>query len=169
MSDWCIHIANIFYLMSFVGRDMLWLRVLTCCGLAFGIVFFTQCQPTPMYGPSFWHVTFILINFYQIHHLLAERKRLRLNRQQEAVGRAMLEGLSDVELADSLAHAVQSGGKDVEIFTNDDGHRLTTDEAALRDIAFSRLSRTELINLLSRSMWHSLKQMRPGRRQRANA
>jgi len=34
----CIHCANLLYLASFLARDMLWLRVLTCLGLLFAIV-----------------------------------------------------------------------------------------------------------------------------------
>ena len=162
MADYCIHIANVFYLMSYAGRDMLWLRAFTCCGIAFGIVFFTHCQSTPMYGPTFWHVAFLLINFYQIRRLLSERRRLKLSREQEIAGRAMLGGLNDGELADSLAHAVRSGKSgELEIFTDSDGHQLTEDEAALRDIAFANLSRAELMNLLSRRAWSTLKKLRP--------
>ena len=64
----CIHLANAFYLVSFLGRDILWLRALTCCGLALGIVFFT-CQQTPMYGPTMWHVIFLFINGFMIWRL----------------------------------------------------------------------------------------------------
>ena len=42
-------------------------RVVDCCS---GIVFFTTCQKDPMYGPTFWHVVFLLINFYQIGEIL---------------------------------------------------------------------------------------------------
>lgn len=72
-TDACIHIANLFYLASFAGKDMLRLRVLTCCGLIFGIVFFTTCQDDPMYGPTFWHFVFLAINLYRIVCLLRER------------------------------------------------------------------------------------------------
>jgi hypothetical protein len=153
MTEACIHIANLFYLTSFIGRDMLWLRAFTCCGLVFGIIFFTTCQPTPMYGPTFWHAAFLVINLYQIRHLLGERRRLRLTSEQEAMSRAMLDGLSDEELVNTLTHAVHSGGDDVELLTTDADRELSADEIAMRDIAFSRLCRGELINLLARRLW----------------
>lgn len=160
LDDWCIHTANLFYLASFLGRDMLWLRILTCCGLAFGVVFFTTCSPTPMYGPTFWHVAFILINFVQIYWLIVERRRLALSREQEVVRRAMLEGLTDEELANTLAHAVMNDHEDIPLITNGSSVVLSADELALRDIAFSRLSRAEIINLLSRRVWSSLENLR---------
>lgn len=167
MTEWCIHVANFFYLASFVGRDMLWLRALTCVGLAFGLVFFSACTPTPMYGPAFWHVVFLLINIYQIRHLLKERSRLALNRHQRVVSRGMLEGMSEEELRNTLTHAVYSNSDRVELITDSSTIELTPDEIAFRDIAFSRLSRNELINLLSRRVWQSIKSMRPKWRARA--
>ena len=73
MSDACIHIANLFYLASFAGKDMLRLRILTCCGLLFGIAFFTTCHEQPMYSTMFWHVVFLSINVFRIFSLLRER------------------------------------------------------------------------------------------------
>src|SRR4051812_6482895 len=70
--DLCIRLANVVYLLSFLVRDMLHLRVLTCVGLMLGIVFFT-CQPMPLYGPSIWHVVFLVINAVQIRRLVLER------------------------------------------------------------------------------------------------
>ncbi|MDB4732802.1 popeye domain-containing protein [Planctomicrobium sp.] len=150
VSDWCIYIANLFYLASFVGRDMLWLRLLTCCGLVFGIVFFCA-QSTPMYGPAGWHVAFLIINAFQIHHLINERKRLRLSKEQEEVAKTY-RGLSDKELVDSLTHSMVSDKDDAKILTKNNYQTLEMGEKAFRDIAFSRLSREELINLLVRRM-----------------
>ena len=73
MTDYCIHIANLFYLASFAAKDMLWLRILTCAGLVFGIVFFNYCPKEPMYGPMFWHFVFLGINAYRIVALIRER------------------------------------------------------------------------------------------------
>jgi hypothetical protein len=69
----CIHAANLLYLASFLGRDVLTLRALTCAGLALGLVFFT-CRPEPLYGPAFWHVTFLVINAVQIARIVRERR-----------------------------------------------------------------------------------------------
>lgn len=167
MTDWCIHIANFFYLASFVGRDMLWLRTLTCGGLTFGLIFFSACTPTPMYGPAFWHAVFLLINLYQIKHLIGERHRLALNDRQRVVSRGMLEGMTEEELRNSLTHAVYTNSDRVELLTDQSKIELTPDEIAFRDIAFSRLSRNELINLLSRRVWQSIRTMRPKWRAKA--
>ncbi|MCO6047991.1 popeye domain-containing protein [Aeoliella sp. ICT_H6.2] len=159
MSDWCIHAANLFYLASFVGRDMLWLRTLTCFGLAFGLIFFSACTPNPMYGPAFWHAAFLLINIYQIYHLVGQRRRLGLNPKQQVIQRAMLDGLNDEELRNSLTHTVCSPDGRVRLLTADGNRQLSPDELAFREIAFDRLSRAEMINLLARRVWKSTKKL----------
>src|SRR3954447_8637030 len=88
----CLHLANLFYLASFLGRDMLWLRALTCVGLGLGIVFF-GCQATPMYGPMAWHIVFLVINGMQIRRLVQERRRLCLTEEQRRVGEATFDHL----------------------------------------------------------------------------
>ena len=100
-----IHLANVLYLASFLGRDMLRLRLLTCGGLALGVVFFA-CQPAPMYGPTVWHVAFLGINGFQIWRLVLDRRRLQLSGKQERVGEATFQDLSREELLTLLTHAM---------------------------------------------------------------
>ena len=108
MIQFCIHAANIFYLASFLGRDMLWLRVLTCAGLVLGVVFFA-CQQTPMYGPAAWHVVFLVINGVQILRLIAERRRLRLSDEQARLAEARFGGLSREQLLTLLTRVTCEG------------------------------------------------------------
>jgi hypothetical protein len=158
----CIHAANILYLASFLARDMLWLRLLTCAGLALGLVFFT-CRPAPLYGPAFWHVAFLGINGVQIARLVRERRGLALTEEQERVGTAALEHLSRDELLTLLTRAVHERPatlRDIERATR---QPLTPEEEALRDIAFRRLSYRELLNLAVRRLWGVIKRSNPAR------
>jgi hypothetical protein len=96
--EFCIHIANVVYLISFLARDILWLRLLTCIALLLGIVFFT-CQPAPMYGPTIWHIAFLAINGVQISRLLVERRQLMLAKEQEErLGQAVFADLTREQL-----------------------------------------------------------------------
>jgi hypothetical protein len=147
----CIHAANLLYLGSFLARDILWLRVLTCAGLVLGVVFFT-CQPSPMYGPTIWHVVFLGINGVQIWRLVGERRQLALTAEQERVARAAFEHLSRDELLVLLTRSMHEDPTRLDPARAAD-RPLTPEEKALRDIAFSRLSRAELLNLLTRRMW----------------
>ena len=163
--EWCIHAANLFYLASFLGRDMLRLRILTCCGLGLGIVFFA-CQPAPMYGPSAWHAVFLVINGFQIARLHSERNRLRLSAEQEELG-AALGGLSRNELLDLLAAASDRNDRKIrELAQHPERVRLTDQERAVRDMALDGLSRDELKNLLTRRLWTAVRRLTPGSKKR---
>jgi len=158
----CIHVANVFYLVSFLGRDMLWLRALTCVGLLLGVVFFS-CQKTPMYGPTVWHVVFLVINVIQIRGLLLERRQLRLTEEQERLGEAAFHNLSREELLTLLTHVMTekvTGPRDVHRVCH---QQLSQDERVLRDLAFSHLTRKELLNLVTRRLWKSLTRQSSGR------
>jgi hypothetical protein len=151
----CIHLANLVYLLSYLDRDMLHLRVLTCVGLILGIVFFT-CQPMPLYGPTAWHVVFLVINGVQIRRLVLERRRLMLTEEQERLGEATFHDRSREELLTLLTRVMyeQPGTlRDIDLLCKPP---LNKDEAVLRDLAFSRLSRRELLNLLTRRLWNSM-------------
>lgn len=163
MADWCIHIANVLYLLSFVGRDMLWLRALQCAGLVFGLIFFTCSQP--LHGPSFWHVVFLIINLYQIKVLLGDRRRMRLSREQENLSRLAFENLSREELVHLLSKALTHPPK-VDRIPAACREELTEDEQVLKHVVLERLSRGEIVNLLTRRMWGSLKRLKPWRRER---
>jgi len=163
--DLCIHIANLLYLASFLGRDMLWLRVLTCGGLGLGVVFFS-CQPAPMYGPTAWHVLFLVINGFQIWRLVLDRRRLMLTKKQERVGEATFHDLSREELLTLLTHVMSKtpeiSGRPLDI--HQACHQpLTRQEGVLRDLAFSHLSRSDLLNLLTRRMWNGIVRLNPAR------
>ncbi len=168
MVELCLHIANILYLLSFLGRDMLCLRVLTCAGLSLGILFFS-CQATPMYGPTAWHVLFLAINSIQIRRLLVERRRLMLSKEQERVADATFHDLSREELVTLLTRAMSKKPANLSDIPQICHQQLSAEEQALRDIAFNRLSRAELTNLLTRRMWNSLKRLNPIRWRRRNS
>lgn len=164
MADVCIHAANVFYLVSFLLRDMLWLRALTCAGMVLGIVFFS-CQPHPLYGPTAWHVLFLAINAVQIRRLVRERRQLALTEQQERFGEAAFDGLSRDDLLTLLTRTTCEQPEGIHEIDRICREPLRRDERVLRDIAFSRLSRKELLNLLTRRFWNSLKR-RAGRNRR---
>lgn len=72
-----IHVANVLLLLSFLVRDILWLRLLNvAAGLAF-ISYFAASTPF-VWAPVAWNALFLSINFVQIGRLVAERRPVRL-------------------------------------------------------------------------------------------
>lgn len=155
MTDICIHVANLFYLASFLNRDMLWLRVLTCSGLLFGIIFFTTCA-NPLYGPAAWHAVFLVINIYQIYRLIEERRVTNLPPSKERVSNEAVADLSRESLVNVLAQEM-TGKADRRCDLKSISQQELDDSArVLKQMVLERLSRREIINLLSRRMWGPL-------------
>jgi hypothetical protein len=148
----CIHAANILYLLSFLARDILWLRVLTCCGLVLGIVFFT-CQTNPLYGPTVWHVVFLMINGVQIHRLIKERRRLMLPPQVEKAAEDACRGLSRDQLLTLLTRAMWAHPDTMQDVRRTLKQPLSAEERVMRDMALGHLTRKEMLNLLTRRLW----------------
>ena len=163
--DSCLHLANVIYLASYLVRDILYLRLLTCLGLALGIVFFS-CRSSPLYGPTAWHLLFLIINGYQIRRLVRDRRQMALSVEQELLGEAAFRDLSREELVDLLTHAMFERPGRLSAIDPVRPHALSPDEIALREIAFSNLSRPELLNLLTRRLWRSIARTRPARKGR---
>ena len=149
--DLCIHIANVLYLLSFLARDMLWLRLLTCLGLVLGVVFFT-CQPAPMYGPTAWHIVFLGINLVQIRRLILERRRLMLPPQLQQAAEAACKDLSHDQVLTLLTRAMWAHPETLQEVRKTIGRPLTQEEEVVRDLALGRLSRKEMLNLLTRRL-----------------
>ncbi len=72
-ADLCIHVANIVYLGSYLVRDVLWLRILTVCGLSLAVAFFCM-RLNPTSAPVFWHAVFVGVNIVQIGRLMRQRR-----------------------------------------------------------------------------------------------
>lgn len=157
MSEYCIHVANLFYLGSFLHRDILWLRILTCCGLLFGIVFFV-CQTTPLYGPTFWHIVFLLINIVQIGRLIRARRESRLSDTQEQVAEDVFSHYSREQLVDLLTYSVSNTD---DVLVGEQSIVLSPDDLILKRMAFEHLATDELVNLLTRRMWNKLDRIAP--------
>ena len=168
MADWCIHAANVIYLASYLTRDMMFLRVFTCAGLALGIMFFA-CQPVPLYGPCVWQVLFFGINLVQIRRLIQERRRVKLSEEREQVANEAFKDLSRDEMLNLLTRAMCAQAEKLPDLRQAAREPLSEDEAIVRDIAFRGLSNKELLNLLTRRLWTSLWWMNPARWRRLRA
>jgi hypothetical protein len=160
--EYCLHLANLFYLGSFLARDMLWLRLLTCGGLLLGVVFFS-CQAAPMYGPAAWHVLFLLINVAQICRLVRERRRMIVTIEQHAVAQAAFNDLSRDEMLTLLTRAMCSPTKCLPNLRRAARLPLSEDERVVRDLALRGLCRTEIVYLLAQRLSRYVRWMNPVR------
>ena len=139
-ADLCIHAANFCYLGSYLTRDMLVLRVMTCLGLGMGIVYFT-CGTAPDTACTTWQATFLVINLDSDPSPAARyRERVQLNEEEEALSEEAFEHLTREELADLLTRSVRVGTRQLQPCRPDGidrGGTLSEDEVVLRDMAFA--------------------------------
>lgn len=73
-----IHVANILYLLSYLVKDILWLRALTIVG-GLTIVAYYLLMPHPVWAAIAWNAVFLLINAWQIRLLILERRPVQLD------------------------------------------------------------------------------------------
>jgi hypothetical protein len=94
MSEYWIHAANVLYLLSYLVRDILALRVLTVvAGLT--LLPFYILRADPIWVAVAWNALFIGINLVQIQRLILERRPVRLTRAQIALYRQAFSGMSE--------------------------------------------------------------------------
>ncbi|MGV3486816.1 MAG: hypothetical protein ACO1RT_20540 [Planctomycetaceae bacterium] len=153
--DWCIHVANLFYLGSYLCRDVLWLRLWTCCGLVFGIVFFCV-QTQAMFAPASWMAIFLIVNLVQILRISRDRTQLRLSPRQAHVSSMLLKRVSRNELLNILTKSLCEGRQESDLLERRGEIELNAEQQLVRDLAFDRLSDGELVNLIVRRFWRSI-------------
>jgi hypothetical protein len=96
-----LHVANVLLLLSFLVRDILWLRLLN--GLA-GIAFIVYAATVaPPWAPVGWNSLFLTINVVQIWRLFLERRPVHLRADELSLYRLAFRGLTPREFARLLA------------------------------------------------------------------
>ena len=77
-----IHSANLIYLVSYVMRDILWLRIFTVIAAACLILYF-YFLPEPLLTSVYWNILFITLNVYWIARLVLERRPVQLTADEK--------------------------------------------------------------------------------------
>jgi hypothetical protein len=72
-----LHLANGLFLLSYLVRDIVWLRLVTFAAGALLVAHFAL-QPTPPVEPLAWNVLFLSLNGVQLARLIHARRPLRL-------------------------------------------------------------------------------------------
>lgn len=76
-----VHAANLLYLLAFLVRDILWLRVLTIAASCFLLPYF-YFQPIPLMLPIYWNLAFTALNIFWVGRLAWERRPIQLNENE---------------------------------------------------------------------------------------
>ena len=77
-----IHSANVIYLVSYLMRDILWLRFFTIIA-AVCLIFYFYSLPEPLLTPVYWNVLFVSLNVFWVTRLLLERRPVQLTADEQ--------------------------------------------------------------------------------------
>lgn len=80
--DILIHAANALYLLAYMVRDILWLRILTVIAASCLVPYF-YLQPTPLMTAIYWNLAFTALNLWWIVRLVLERRPVKLSEEEQ--------------------------------------------------------------------------------------
>jgi hypothetical protein len=95
--DLLFHVANVLYLIAYMVRDVLWLRVLTVAG-AFCLMPFYYFRAEPLLAPLYWTLLFTALNLYWIVRLLMERAPKKLTAEERKLYDLVFRTMSSREM-----------------------------------------------------------------------
>lgn len=97
-----LHLGNILYLIAYLVRDILWLRILTVAGTISLMGYYFCCSLQP---PIIWSTLFTLVNIVQITLLIRERRPVFLGEEEQRLYRTVFRTLAPREFVKLMALA----------------------------------------------------------------
>ncbi len=90
MNDWNIFVilfntANIFFLLAFMAKKILWLRILTITGMMVSIPYYLYFQEAPLWNNIFWVCTYTLINLVMLIIIYLESRPIELSDLEQKI------------------------------------------------------------------------------------
>jgi CRP-like cAMP-binding protein len=95
--DLLIHAANMLFLVAYMVRDILWLRILTVIA-TFCLIPYYFTRAEPMMVPIYWSLLFAALNVYWIVRLLLERAPMKLNADEQRLCELVFRTMSPREM-----------------------------------------------------------------------
>jgi CRP-like cAMP-binding protein len=113
--DLLIHAANMLFLVAYMVRDILWLRILTVIATLCLIPYYFT-RPEPMVVPIYWSLVFAALNVYWIVRLLLERAPMKLNADEQKLCELVFRTMSPREMITLLKLATWEHAETGECF-----------------------------------------------------
>src|ERR1700733_11711159 len=113
--DLLIHAANVLFLIAYMVRDILWLRILTVIA-TFCLIPYYFTRSEPMMVPIYWSLVFAALNVYWIVRLLLERAPMKLNADEQRLCELVFRTMSPREMISLLKLATWEDAETGECF-----------------------------------------------------
>jgi CRP-like cAMP-binding protein len=103
-ADALLHLGNILFVLAYLVRDIMWLRILTVVATLCLLPYYCV-QQTPLYAPIFWCSLFTMVNIVQIALLILERRPVFLGDEELHLYRTVFSGMRPREFTKLLSIA----------------------------------------------------------------
>ena len=90
--DLLVHISYVILIISFLMRDILWLRTLNIVSVLVEVAYF-YLQPTPLWPVIGWNLALVVINVYWVTRLTLERRPVHFSPDEQRIYDAALRSL----------------------------------------------------------------------------
>jgi hypothetical protein len=117
--DLLVHAANVLYLLAFMVRDIVLLRVLTVIAIVCLIPYYYS-RPEPMMVAIYWNLGFLALNLYWIARLLLERLPIKLTSDEQRLCELVFRTMSPREMIKLLKLATWKDAKAGQCFVKRD-------------------------------------------------
>ena len=114
-----IHAANVLYLLAFMVRDILWLRLLTVVAAACLVPYF-YFQPIPLMTAIYWNLAFTALNLFWIARLFLERRPVKLSVDEQRLCELVFRTMTPREMMKILKLATWEDAAAGECFVERD-------------------------------------------------
>ena len=91
------HLAFGLIALSFLVKDIFWLRIMSIAASLFSIFYNYFIPPIPMTIAIFWNGVFIAVNLYHIAVLIYEKRPVKMNPKDKELYDTMFKSMSPVE------------------------------------------------------------------------
>ncbi len=82
-APWLGHLTFLLIAVSYLVRDIFWLRVLSIVASVFGIAYYYYVPATPLWLVINWNLAFVSVNIYQLAVLIYERREVTFTEEQQ--------------------------------------------------------------------------------------
>jgi len=125
MNDWNIFVilfntANIFFLLAFMAKKILWLRILTITGMMVSIPYYLYFQEAPLWNNIFWICTYALINLVMLFIIYLESRPIELSDLEQNIYNMTFKSLEPRVFKKLIDHgSLEEFQPDVKLVTRD--------------------------------------------------
>ena len=125
MNDWNIYVilfntANIFFLLAFMAKKIIWLRILTITGMTVSIPYYIFFQEAPLWNNIFWVSTYASINLVMLFIIFLESRPIKLSDLEQNIYNMTFKSLEPRVFKKLIDHgSLEEFQPDVKLVTRD--------------------------------------------------